>query len=344
MVSIRTTFRIHEKGPHYRWIFYEGALYSEALNRFLSYDSKTKTLMYSKDPCIWSSIYNTLNVNSHYLTLRYNYRISITSNILEATSFETRNGLLEYIKPDILLGFERVTAEKQLNHAQFLESLIETPNQKTLGILLAAGTSTRFSNSVSKQLYPINGKPAIEYSIKAMDPLDYILIVTNFTLYKDIVKKYQTPRINIVCNDINCRLESISKALEWIESKQEILQIRDILIHDAARPYITQRHITDLVDSNKKHIYSQWCLALVNGLLQKNSCTIPYRENYIELCSPLSIRYKVFAYIFKNFMTNPTIITCEFLPIIHIVGLPYRLLEGHYSSLRKLTTLEDVTF
>ena len=49
-----------------------------------------------------------------------------------------------------------------------------------IGIILAAGTSTRFNSDIAKQLYFINNKPIIEYSIDNMIQLvDRIIIVKN---------------------------------------------------------------------------------------------------------------------------------------------------------------------
>lgn len=40
--------------------------------------------------------------------------------------------------------------------------------KKTLGIILAAGTSSRFISNIPKQLYIINNKCVLQYSIDSM--------------------------------------------------------------------------------------------------------------------------------------------------------------------------------
>ena len=49
-----------------------------------------------------------------------------------------------------------------------------------ISIILAAGLSKRFNDITPKQLYPINGKPLVQYSIDAIEPVvDDLIIVTN---------------------------------------------------------------------------------------------------------------------------------------------------------------------
>jgi len=47
-----------------------------------------------------------------------------------------------------------------------------------VGIILAAGMSTRFNSQVPKQLFEINDKPIIQYSIDVLEKcVDDIIIV-----------------------------------------------------------------------------------------------------------------------------------------------------------------------
>ena len=51
-----------------------------------------------------------------------------------------------------------------------------------VGIILAAGKSSRFNNSIPKQLYTINGNPIINHSIDILNQLlDEVIIITNST-------------------------------------------------------------------------------------------------------------------------------------------------------------------
>ena len=128
-------------------------------------------------------------------------------------------------------------------------------NKFNIGILLAAGFSSRFNNSNPKQLYIINNKHVICYSIDVMlKTLDKLIIVTNSKCYKKIKhiikNKNKNKSIIVLKNDINCRLESIGIGLNYINKNYN--HCSNVLIHDSARPYITEQMIDGLLLSNKK--------------------------------------------------------------------------------------------
>jgi 2-C-methyl-D-erythritol 4-phosphate cytidylyltransferase len=170
----------------------------------------------------------------------------------------------------------------------------------------------------------------VQHSIDLLTKhLDKVIIVTNSELSNQISG-------NIVINDKDSRIESIKVALESIDTCNKIL------IHDAARPYVTDWMIEDLLKSSNRNIHSQFYLPLFNGLAKKNfiGYEIPNREDFIELCSPQITKYDFFKHIFRNYIEKGD--ECEVLPVVSRFEMKYNLIEGHYKYLRKVTTLEDI--
>jgi len=199
-----------------------------------------------------------------------------------------------------------------------------------VGIILAAGKSTRFNSEIPKQLYQINGKSIIDYSIELLSKyLDDIIIVTNSDL-SDKIKG------NVIVNDVDSRLESIRVAFDKIKPCD------NILIQDAARPYITESMMEELLESSKKNLHSQFYLPLLNGLAKNTAFgyETPNREDFIELCSPQITNYEIFKHIFNSYINTGE--ECEILPIVSRFEMKYNLIQGHYKYLRKITTLEDI--
>jgi 2-C-methyl-D-erythritol 4-phosphate cytidylyltransferase len=199
-----------------------------------------------------------------------------------------------------------------------------------IGVILAAGKSTRFDSEIPKQLYPIGDKPMVQHSIDLLSKyLDEVIIVTNSDLSDKI-------NGNILINDIDSRLESIKVALNKIDG------CNNILIHDAARPFITDKMIEDLLESSTKNLHSQFYLPLVNGLAKKSffGYEVPNREDFIELCSPQITNFDIFKHIFNSYIETGD--ECEILPIVSRFEMKYNLIQGHYKYLRKITTLEDI--
>ena len=203
-----------------------------------------------------------------------------------------------------------------------------------IGIILAAGNSTRFDNETPKQLYSINNKPIINHSIDILSQsLDEVIIVTN-TYCSDKIKTNHT----ILVNDIDNRIDSIKAALDYIGDKK----YNNILIHDSARPFITTDMISELLELSKIYQHSQYYLELVNGLVRKNEIgwEVSPREDFIELCSPQITNFELFKNIFTEYIE--TKIDCEILPIMCKLKYDYNLIKGSNKYLRKITTTHDI--
>lgn len=203
-----------------------------------------------------------------------------------------------------------------------------------VGVILAAGKSSRFDNQIPKQLYPLNGKPIINFSIDILNQfLDKVIIVTNSSCSTQI-KTDNT----ILVNDVDDRIKSISVALDYLQNKR----YDNILIHDAARPYITSNLIHELLVSSETYKHSQYYLELVNGLAKKHNSgwKVAPRENFIELCSPQITDFEIFKHIFREYIQEN--IYCEVLPAMCDLKYEYNLIKGSNKYLRKITTIDDI--
>ncbi len=223
-------------------------------------------------------------------------------------------------------------------------------------LLLAAGTSSRFSqeSQVSKQLYLLNNKPVITYSIDVIkEHVQEIIIVTNSKLYQDIDNiintHYKSNNIKIIINNINDRLESIKVGLEYINNSINNLNknINNIIVHEAARPFIRSEHISKLLESNKTYKYSQYCMKLVNGLCVKiddnNNYKALDRNIYLELCTPVCCEYNLYYDIFMNYIMKSDGKICEHIDILNDKQIKYNFIDGHYKDLKKITYYNDLT-
>lgn len=241
-------------------------------------------------------------------------------------------------KPCIQMDFELHNLKNNIIIPKFFNN-----SGDDIGIILAGGFSTRFKNDTMKQLFYIDGKKIIEYSVDAMNQLNNIIIVTNDKCFNEINKLYcANNKITILINNINCRLESIKVALDHIGNK---FSAKNIVIHDVARPYIQKNHITKILNEcNDEFVYSQYCLKLTNGLLKMNDFGIEFfnRDEYIETCTPICINYELASFIYKNYIDGNNKITCEFLHIIDIMKLKYKLLFDNNIFLKKITFIDDI--
>ncbi len=118
---------------------------------------------------------------------------------------------------------------------------------KTVLIILAAGNSSRFDSDSPKQYTLINGDTLLNQTIKKfiqIDEIDAIKIAigeSHVDLYKSTIISH--PKILPYCIGGKTRRESSYLALKSIED----ISPSTVLIHDAARPYIENRVVLNIL-------------------------------------------------------------------------------------------------
>ena len=136
-------------------------------------------------------------------------------------------------------------------------------------ILLSAGKSKRFKSKLNKQFLTYKNKPLFEHSLKtALDSKIFkkVLIVSNKK-----IKNISYKNIDVIKGGTE-RHDSTQNALNYLKNKK----IKNVFIHDAARPNLSIK----LLHRLKKE-------------LKKNNAVVPY------LKSENSVKYKI-----KNKINN----------------------------------------
>ena len=140
-------------------------------------------------------------------------------------------------------------------------------------IILAGGESKRFNSKIPKPYFIYKGKPLLLHSIdkvKNCGKFKKIVIVIN-KRHKKLIKKLQIKNVKIIEGGTT-RAESAYKGLASIKTSD----IKNVLIHDAARPNFSLRLLNRLIKE-----------------LQSNDCVIPAIQTVD------SVKYKI-----SNKITN----------------------------------------
>jgi 2-C-methyl-D-erythritol 4-phosphate cytidylyltransferase len=107
-------------------------------------------------------------------------------------------------------------------------------------ILLAAGQGLRLKSKVSKPLITINSKPLIIYSLSALNKnrwIKEIIIVgnnQNIAGIRRLVDKYDLRKVIRIIRGGRRRQDSVHNGISQVGSSADL-----VLIHDAARPFIS---------------------------------------------------------------------------------------------------------
>ena len=123
-----------------------------------------------------------------------------------------------------------------------------------IALVLAAGSGTRMNNELPKQFLMVNEKPLFVYSVQTFQnnpKVDAIVIATNannIELVRDYCKQFGLDKVKSVIAGGDTRQASVYNGLKGIE--KIISSPKDIvLIHDSARPLVSDRIIKESVEA-----------------------------------------------------------------------------------------------
>ncbi len=211
-------------------------------------------------------------------------------------------------------------------------------------VILSGGRGKRMGSSLSKQFILINEKPMLYYTIKKFREnklIDEIILV----LPKDEIeycKKEVLEKYNIFVDKIveggGERQDSVFNGLNAIDNGDIVL------IHDGARPFVTDKIIEDGIKGAKKF------KAAAPGVMPKDTIKIKNKDNssketlnreeLVAVQTPQVFDYNLILECHKKIKENNIKVTDDTM-VVEIFGNKVFLYEGSYTNI-KITTPEDL--
>lgn len=213
-------------------------------------------------------------------------------------------------------------------------------------IILAGGKGKRMNSSISKQFIEIKGKPIIYYTIKKFNEnkkIDNIVIVLSqeeVEYFKDnILNKYDLRVDKIVIGGAE-RQDSVYNGLKSLENTETDI----VLIHDGARPFISDR----IIDEGIK--YAIMYGACAPGVMPKDTIKIkeknnfsidtPNRETLVAIQTPQVFKFKEVLKCHERVKMDKVVVTDDTM-VVERYGNKVYLYDGEYTNI-KVTTPEDL--
>ena len=216
-------------------------------------------------------------------------------------------------------------------------------NGKTTAIIVAAGLSKRMVG-IDKQFIELCGKPVIARSISAFencDKIDNIVVVARKDSILKIQKIVETEgfkKVSDIVEGGSIRAESVRKGVEVC------LDSKVLLIHDGARPLVTDEIIKSVIDATE--IYG----ACTSGVKVKNTIKIidksgmiistPNRDTLLSIQTPQGFKTEVYKEAIKRVLGNSIKITDDCM-LVELMGKDVFTVDGSYENI-KITTNEDI--
>lgn len=220
-----------------------------------------------------------------------------------------------------------------------------------IALILAAGSGTRMGNTNKpKQFLSIYNKPLIVHTIEAFemhDDIDMILIVTNDTYIDDVkiwCKQYDLTKVQYIVAGGSSRQESVYNGLKKLE-KIGISDEDIILIHDAARPLISQTIITNNIEACKKYQAVDTVIpssdTIIRSVDKETICEIQKRSEQYQGQTPQSFTFKVIndAHEYAKSINNTE--TTDDCRLVLNMGKDVHLVNGSKLNF-KITTFDDL--
>ena len=211
-------------------------------------------------------------------------------------------------------------------------------------IILAGGKGTRMGANISKQYIKLKGKPILYYTIKRFSEskdIDKIILVLpkdEIDYCKEKVLDKYSLHVDLIVEGGKERQDSVMNALN------ELIDEEIVLIHDGARPFVSQR----IIDEGIK--YARLYGASAPGVMPKDTIKIkgdnnfalstPDRNTLVAIQTPQVFKFGIIKECHKKVKEEDSKVTDDTM-VVETYGNKVYLYEGDYTNI-KVTTPEDL--
>ncbi len=217
-------------------------------------------------------------------------------------------------------------------------------------IILAGGKGERFGASIPKQFIKLGNKPIIEHTLDAfyihphIDLICITLPIARITTFEKKIKIHYPSKKIIAVAGGQSRQESTANGLRGLATfldKEDI-----VLIHDAVRPFISQRIINENIILAKKYHAIDTVIpsadTIVESQDQKNISQIPPRKNYYLGQTPQSFQFGLIWQLYQTLTKEELSSVTDDASLLINNKVPVYIAKGDPLNF-KITTSWDLT-
>ncbi len=213
-------------------------------------------------------------------------------------------------------------------------------------IIPASGSGKRFGGKTPKQFLKIDGKEVLALTLEKFNRIkliDEIIISAGleyFVKTSSLIKKYNFTKVKKISEGGKRRQDSVYNALMNLECNDDDL----ILIHDAVRPFISQRKIIEIINHARKEncvIPGLPVAETIKRVDEKDFITETIdRKNLWSIQTPQVFRYDILKKAFEKAYRENFTGTDE-ASIVENAGYKVKVIEGERGNV-KITVRGDV--
>lgn len=213
-------------------------------------------------------------------------------------------------------------------------------------VIVAAGTGSRMNMGINKQFIKLEEKEIIAYTIEKFynnSNIEDIVVVVKEDesefFKKEILDKYNFKNIKIAYGGKE-RQDSVYNGLKSLDEKCDV-----VLIHDGARPFVSDKIIDNCIEEVKEH------KAIVVGVPVKDTIKVidndknivdtPNRSVLWAVQTPQTFDYNILLDAYKDAFKSGFYGTDDAM-LVERIGYKVKMVEGSYNNI-KITTKEDLS-
>jgi 2-C-methyl-D-erythritol 4-phosphate cytidylyltransferase len=211
---------------------------------------------------------------------------------------------------------------------------------RAVAVVLGGGVGTRFGAGRPKQLLKLAGKTLVEHCVTAFDRapgIDAIVLVMP-PVYHEEAKKLVGDQVSAIIAGGVTRSDSVRNALVHISARYPAEEA-GVLIHDAARPLVTQQIIADCVAALARHDAigtavpaSDTILVVANGVI----ADVPPREALYRAQTPQCFRLETIVRAHALAAADPAFSPTDDCSVVlrYLPGIPVHIVPGSESNIK----------
>lgn len=232
------------------------------------------------------------------------------------------------------------------------DSTIDLSNMKNIAVILAAGSGSRFGGDKPKQFWPLeDGRTVLEHAVAAFrrcEEIDDVWVVVN-------PLHLETARELVDCRLVAGGRERWESSWNAIREAEQMLgreaEQCNLLIHDAARPFVSERIISDVCAALEQHEAVTVAVPATDTIYRvcddsptnKHIAEIPDRATMMRAQTPQAFRLSLIRKAYEVATQDPNLQVTDDCGIVHryMPETPICVVTGDEQN-RKITFKEDI--
>lgn len=205
-------------------------------------------------------------------------------------------------------------------------------------IIVAAGSGTRLGFSIPKAFVPLAGKPLLSWSLDTFlnhQSIRSIILVVPQSMLDETASKFRSARVRCVVGGAE-RWESVRNGVNASDADY-------VMVHDAARPFVTSRVIDSILDKSAQSDCVFTATPVVDTIRKFSGDTAGEtisREELVRVGTPQFFKRTILSTSFLSIKPGDALPTDEVM-LMQKNGYSATIAWGDPNNF-KITTVEDL--